>query len=399
VRLKFLRRLNKSIEGAFENLYVSQGFVVTHFSGSGFNNQIHQVLNSVAVARALNRTYCLPPFLRRKSDQEDSISKFTDFLEIFDSQNFEKFVLTETVELCSSLCEKSVDFIVNMSPNEISTQAYERQNVMRNMGFDTKLNELLEKKRFKDLGGLWTEWEIASDISSQLGLTKNIRCLELFQPFPAMKVIVNGNMKFLPSLLQFKSSIENTANQIAHELFNNRTYISVHWRFEHQKKGESKCRKRNLPAKGSGEACFVIFLKKQRATQRDYLNFGDCKNCEKYLQFIHLEDIGKFLNGYKISMGINDMYLASDADPSILKMVKKYVDFKITSDSKLGRKILEHESMEKISVIEQSLCVNGKAFVGTSYSTWTTTVWMLRTRKKYNQNLDTFLDFLGFEIE
>jgi len=48
------------------------GFIITHFSGSGFNNQLHQILNGLAIANALNRTYCLSPFLRRKSDESNA---------------------------------------------------------------------------------------------------------------------------------------------------------------------------------------------------------------------------------------------------------------------------------------------------------------------------------------
>ena len=121
------------------------------------------------------------------------------------------------------------------------------------------------------------------------------KCLELFQPFPAANLMVNGNMKILSASLQFSNSIEEKAKRIAENLFEDRSYISIHWRYEYQKKGESKCRKKNLKVRGLGDVCFVIFLKKQRSELKDYLNFGECRDCEKYLLFVHLEDLGNAL--------------------------------------------------------------------------------------------------------
>ena len=172
--------------------------------------------------------------------------------------------------------------------------------------------------------------------------------------------------------------------------------MSVHWRYEYQKRGESKCRKKSYPARGSGDVCFVIFLKKYRSTKRDYLNFGECKNCEKYLHHVHIDDVGIALQSSQTAYGVNDIYLASDADMNILDKARKYVNFKMTTDSGYGRSLLENKDMEMVSVIEQALCTHGKVFVGTSYSTWTTTVWMLRSQSKENINgIDGFLDFLN----
>ena len=104
----------------------SNEYVVTHFSGSGFNNQLHQVLNAVSISKALNRTFCLSPFLRRKSDETGGKSVTTHFEEIFEKSILGKVVNIETMHTCSSLCAGKLDFIVNMSPNKISKQAYDR---------------------------------------------------------------------------------------------------------------------------------------------------------------------------------------------------------------------------------------------------------------------------------
>ncbi|CAL6329269.1 unnamed protein product [Bathycoccus prasinos] len=374
--------------------YTSRGFVITHFSGSGFNNQIHQVLNGIAISKSLNRTYCLPPFVRRKSDEINSTVKFTDFIEIYDLHNIRKIVKIESMERCSSLCNNNVDFIVNMSPSQISAPSYNRQDIMKRMGFNTDFNSFWKNKRLKNLGNKWVDWHDESQVASELGYITE-KCLELFQPFPASKLIVDGSMRYVPSSLKLQKSIESTAKKIELELFANRPYISVHWRYEYQKRGESKCRKKSLPSKGSGDVCFVIFLKKYHSTKRDYLNFGECKNCEKYLRYVHIDDVGSALQSFQTASGVNDIYLASDADMKILKEVRKYVSFKMTMDSGFGRSVLENEDMEMVSVIEQALCAHGKAFLGTSYSTWTTTVWMLRSQSKENINqVDGFLDFL-----
>ena len=374
--------------------YNSSGYIITHFSGSGFNNQIHQILNGVAFARALNRTYCLPPFVRRKSDEINSRATLTDFSEIFDIHHFRKFVTLESIEICSSLCRNRVDFVINMSPNEMSVQGYERQNTMKLMGFDSKFSELVKFKRFKNLQKNWAEWYTELQVVSELKIQRE-KCLELFQPFPAANLIVNGNMKILSASLQFSNSIEEKAKRIAEDLFEDRRYISVHWRYEYQKKGESKCRKKNLKVRGLGDVCFVIFLKKQRSELKDYLNFGECRDCEKYLLFVHLEDLGSALVDFQTSMGGLEIYLASDAEPRVMEKLRKYIHFKTINDSKFGFNLLANESMEVLSAVEQGICALGENFIGTSYSTWTTTVWMLRSHLHGEQNrIHGFLEHL-----
>jgi len=295
------------------------------------------------------------------------------------------------------MCGKTIDFIVNMSPNSISKQGYERQLAMKSNGFETSMNDVIKAKRFKDLNKSWLEWNNIKQVQEQLGF-KNAACLELYQPFPASKLVTDGEFKRLPSFLKFSSSITAVATKIAAELFDNKQYISVHWRYEYQMKGESKCRKKILPSRGSGEICFVIFLKRHRSELRDFLNFGDCQDCHKYLQFVHLEDVGEVLSRFKVLSG-KEIYLASDADANILNKLRKIVDFKMISDSKSGLKILENESMEKISVIEQALCVQSEKFMGTTYSTWTTTVWMLRSKKfEDKEQIHGYLDLLSAGI-
>ncbi|CAL6330707.1 unnamed protein product [Bathycoccus prasinos] len=282
-----------------------------------------------------------------------------------------------------------------MSPVEITKLSYERQNAMVNIGFKTNFNKIVKERHILELGSSWLKWLNELDVQRQL-LPRSELCLELYQPFPASKIITDGELKFLPSTLKFARGITSVAEEIAFQLFNNNAYISVHWRYEYQLKGESKCKKRNLPIKGSGEICFVIFLKKEHSNTHDYLNFGNCIDCEKYLQYVRLEDVGSALLRFQAVTGIDEIFLASDADPRILKRVREYVDYKMISDSELGKRTIASESMERISVIEQALCAQGTEFVGTSYSTWTTTVWMLRAQIfPIRPRIFGFLDFLA----
>ena len=369
--------------------------MVTHFSGSGFNNQIHQFLNGLAVARALNRTYCLAPFVRRKSDEIDSKTKLTSLSEIFDLSSFSEIASIENIEKCIFLCEEKIGFIVNMSPVEITKLSYERQNAMANIGFKTNFNKIVKARHILELGSSWLNWLDEFDVQRQL-LSRSESCVELYHPFPASKIITDGELKFLPSTLKFSRELTSVSEEIAFQLFENKAYISVHWRYEYQLKGESKCKKKSLPVKGSGDICFVIFLKKVHSDPQDYLNFGSCIECEKYLQYVQLEDVGSALQHFQAATGINEIFLASDADPRVLKRVGEYVHYKMISDSELGRRTIASDSMEAVSVIEQALCARGTEFVGTSYSTWTTTVWMLRSPNfPRPKRIFGFLDFLA----
>lgn len=375
-------------------VYEPDGFIITHFSGSGFNNQVQQVLNGIALAISLKRTYCLPSFVRRKSDEVNSVAKLIEFPHIFDTRHLQNYVQIESITNCSSLCNRRIDSIINMSPNEITRESYERQNTMKLMGFDGEFNELRRSNIIEKLRPGWLAWASKSEVVSDLELN-NKRCIELFQPFPAAKIVVDGSMAMLHASLQFVNTINDKAARIAYELFGNRVFISVHLRYEYQVKGESKCRKKNLPMKGEGDTCFVIFLKKQRSTLKDYLNLGWCYDCEKYLLFVHLEDLGRALSKFQAVASVKDVYLASDADFKVIQKLKRYVDLKTFSDSELGLRMLQSANMEVVSAVEQALCVQGKHFIGTSYSTWTTTVWLLRKQKHEEQEgIDGFIEHL-----
>ena len=86
------------------------------------------------------------------------------------------------------------------------------------------------------------------------------------------------------------------------------------------------------------------------------------------------------INNFQSVHGGSEIYLASDANNAILRHLREFVNFKTFSDSETGKRMAAQEDMETISVIEQAICAAGNKFLGTSYSTWTTTVWMLRSR-------------------
>lgn len=374
----------------------SGGYIIPHFSGSGFNNQVQQILNSVAIARSLNRTYCLAPFLRRTSDESSILdSTTTNFQDIFSVENLSEFVSVASINTCSTVCDKEIDLIVNMSPIDISNSQYGRQNAMKNMGFLSGTTDTVASGSTIKLSRNWLKWSSDAEIKSKLG-SRGEKCMELYQPFPVAKIIVDGDMSYLPLALKFRDSIYGRAEEISRELFGGSQYISVHWRYELQPKGESKCRKRSLKSKGSGDTCFVVFLKRNRTDLKDYLNFGGCEDCEKFLQFVHIEDLGRAIKSYQKASGGLEIYLASDAPTSVLKKLGKIVPFKMLSDSSHGQALLRQESIEIISVIEQAICVQSKKFVGTSYSTWTSTVWMLRTQNfPSGSAIFGFLEFLS----
>ena len=378
-----------------QEMYESRGHLLVHFTGSGFNNQVHQVLNGIAIAKLLNYTYCMVPFVRRKSDEINSQPKLTYFSELFDINYLSSIVSLEPISDCRSYCDGNIDFVLNMSPDKLSKQAYNRQNIMANMGFNTNIDKLIQKNHVFDMDSKWLHWMDEVNVRESLP-SRNVKCLELFQPFPASNIITRGRMNFIPTYLKFSRAITTKAGKIVSELFDKKPYISVHWRQEYQPKGESKCRKKILPVKGAGDVCFVIFLKKRRASLKDYLNFGSCEECRKYLQFVRLKDIGNALRSFQVTTGIHEIFLASDADEVVLNKLRRYVDFKIFSDSETGRSMLASDDMESISVTEQSLCVQSAHFMGTSYSTWTTTVWLQRSRQlPSSKAIYGFLDFLS----
>lgn len=238
-------------------------------------------------------------------------------------------------------------------------------------------------------------WRDKSQVVSELGSNKK-RCLELFQPFPASNLVIDGSMAAVLDSLQFVNTITDKAEGVVRELFANRAYISVHLRYEYQQRGESKCRKKKMPIKGEGDTCFVVCLREKHVTLKDYLNLGDCFECEKYLLYVYLDDLGRAPSSFQASVKGIEIYLPSDADSKVIEKLRRRVHFKMISDSALGLRLLQSESMEVVSAIEQALCVRGKYFIGTSYSTWTTTVWLLREHGPEGKGgIDRFVEHLA----
>ena len=125
------------------------------------------------------------------------------------------------------------------------------------------------------------------------------------------------------------------------------------------------------------------------------LNFGSCASCNKFLQYVSTDDLIKAIMKVKRETRLENVYLATDCpDKKLIQFVINRTGAKVLEDSPHGRKVLTN-SIELRSAIEQGICVHGAEFVGTSYSTWSTVVWQLRSHNSTKRALLGMIDLLA----
>ncbi|XRB17751.1 O-fucosyltransferase family protein [Pseudoscourfieldia marina] len=355
----------------------TKSYLIVRYTGSGLNNQMFQLMNAMFLAKHSYRVLCLVPFVKRHSDKSKLGDSFEDFAKYFDINSY---VETAPIKTCAGACDGKIDHIFTMVGKHMPTHAqYDALGINKATGFTTNVDELAKHGSVTHLGNEpWTKWNITR-WRNELEQTEVAysRCVGVYVPFPFMDSILSdiAETNSLTSAIVFSERVKYHANRVTEELFGPDSFVAIHWRHEMQGSGESKCRSKAFPRVGKGELCFVRF----DCPGKTPMNVGSSHNCAKRLHYISVDNLVERAVRFAKSANVEKTFLASDCpDKGLLSSVVARAKITTIRDSTYGQWLLEHESAMMVSFVEQLICIRASNFMGTSYSTWTALVMLMR---------------------
>jgi hypothetical protein len=177
-------------------------------------------------------------------------------------------------------------------------------------------------------------------------------------------------------------NVRNAVKQVQKNIFHGAPYISIHWRFE-----ETKCAGfgrgigfgrslNNSPTKVSKQ----IYIRKS-GKHADLCFFAGplprfLGKKGIWLRIVTKGDVVAWIKQFMEERRITNLYLATDCDdPKLLQWIKTRTGAKTKSDieSILSRFVSVHDN-DIVSRIEQQICSESSIFLGTSMSSWTSSV-------------------------
>lgn len=401
------------------------GYIVVHYTGSGLNNQVMQLLNGMFLARQSARALCLMPFVRRRSEKGrgEPFERFERYMNVIG------YASSATTEECASACGKAIGHMFTMVGAQPPTDAqHDALRIRKDAGFTRSkgVESMRSSGALTHLGDqAWGRWGAARWRQEfARPAVASSRCVELYVPFPLMDSLEADKTELMRVMngLAFSAAVRRTADRVVLQLFGRDRYAAVHWRHEWQANGESKCRTGSLPREGNGKLCFVHLGCRGKPSP---LNIGSSSGCTRKLRMISPRDMvdkirdrttlkskneqessGQLTNAAPLRRSFaainrqhggvrgkldlvprieyvhaeaRNAYLATDCpDASLLERVAASARLLTLRNCSAGRRLLEAQSSMMVSFVEQQICIKASAFIGTSYSTWTAVVALFR---------------------
>ena len=206
--------------------------------------------------------------------------------------------------------------------------------------------------------------------------------------FPCISVL--GTVSTMPKeflqwsrALKVSQNIRNAVNQVQQDFFFGEPYISTHWRFE-----ETKCagfgrgigfgrslKKRSIPKINN-----QLYIRKSD-TKADLCFFaGPLPTFSRkkgiWLRLVSRDAVVKWIKWFMELRENTNIYLATDCDDlKLLQWIKTRTGAKTRSDiESILSQFVSVLDNDVVSRIEQQLCSESSIFLGTSMSSWTSSV-------------------------
>ena len=372
----------KELNRTFDDTLVG-GVLIPFIRGQGLNNQLWEYRSAAIIARATGRVLCLEPFHRFYLQKRGR--KFIPFLELFDVNSLRKFVRVSNN--CAMMCEKKVHRHIELVSKPVL-------NIKHRKPFPIvdwrpgSLKLFLESTHFQFLSATSTaiininsldqgvKFDSLKDIKEALFNYSTDKCVSIMASTP-----------FLPDeyllwtrALNVNQNIKNAVFQIKKNVFNDKPYIAIHWRFE-----ETKC-----AGIGRGIGFGRSFEKvdknskqisMRKSDERADLCFfaGPVPNSSKssiWLRLVSKNAIVNWIKRLKQEKNIENVYIASDCnDPALMQWIKYKTGAKMKADIEtILSRFVSLEDNDIVSRIEQQICTTSSIFAGTSMSSWTSSV-------------------------
>jgi hypothetical protein len=218
------------------------------------------------------------------------------------------------------------------------------------------------------------------DIEKVLSSYASDQCISILGTTP----ILSREFLEWSRVLKVNENIKSAVTQIKRDIFRNESFLSIHWRFE-----ESKCNGFGRGI-GSGRSIrrskFAPISSKELQVRKSDNHADLCffagplpsKLAMKgvWLRLVSKTAVLKWIKGIMKERNIGNVYIATDCtDHKLLQWIK----FKTGAMTKSNiepilSRFVSPEENDVISRIEQQICTESSVFLGTSMSSWTSSV-------------------------
>mmetsp|Transcript_32580 Transcript_32580/g.71196 ORF Transcript_32580/g.71196 Transcript_32580/m.71196 type:complete len:443 (-) Transcript_32580:259-1587(-) len=387
----------------------STQYLIPQLTGLGLNNQLWDYQAAAALAKATGRVLCLVPFLRfylSKGGQPR-----IPYEHIFDPDELDKYTRVRDMKGCTLACAGVLDRFYSFHGDAFSSKGGKENTHLKAFRQNTKFRANLPEKpiHINDTSvlGAASVSELSRNIASVI--EKDDLCIGVVTTYFAS---MPSEHRKIADYFISAPYIREAASKAIELLFGKEEFLAIHWRFE-----ETKCRdigsllpgdrsvtsagfdkdqvqkEKGLPIVGTGPLCFFSTL----TTLKD--NFGG-QGKERPLRLVLTtqDEIVRAIQEQMEQTGIKKVYLATDVDPTrgkpLLKFLHEKTHMKMFKDLPTGwNKKLDFNQQDVISRVEQEICSSSSRFLGTSTSSWTTTVSEIRETRGVGA-LDTMLDHI-----
>lgn len=368
----------------------------------GPNNQFEGFLESVFLAIKLNRTLCIPPFFKHKTDELNQ--SIAAKLRI-DKEVLSKFVSICTEEEIPTKCPKVSALWMGSSNIACGLPLQKRYNVFIQM---TKLEQFYSASQCQPLSGIPTypkiidgKFQIRSTSQADLEETFNDKdsgsCVVWFFPFHTITNFRSAVMSHLlhkndggdrqlamnvVKYVQRPQAIRELVAKFLLEKAGKRPIIAVHWRYDQQD--------------------WLLHCDRLPDGQAD----KSCRNVAQMLDNPELaaDNFRIFLRGVKNSLKTDlAVYIAAPLDEKIMSSKLLSAINEIGEMALNGNDLLpyiaaagypEEEIHDVLSTSEQELCYQAHVFLYSQISTWSFNL-VYQRRVDGRSSIDNFYVFGG----
>ena len=374
----------------------SNTYLIPFISGQGLNNQLWEYRSAAIIAKATGRRLCLEPFHRFYL--QDTGSKFIPFEDLFDEKSLERFVLIATRKECAQKCENSIHRhleLITKNASKImkrkriadwrpgSLELFYRSTGFQYLPFPDFINVNATD------GGV--RFDSLENIEKALSGYAGDRCISTLGTTPIL------SQEFLEwsRVLKVNQNIKNAVEQIKTKIFHDKPFISIHWRFE-----ESKCAGfgrgigfgrsiESIQSKIGAQMKNKKIQVRRSDTEADLCFFAGplpskVASTGIWLRLVSKMAVANWIRQVKKERNIDNVYIATDcSDQTLLQWIKRKTG--AMTKSNIEPVISHFVSLQEndiISRIEQQLCTESSLFLGTSMSSWTSSVIEERFRNR-----------------
>mmetsp|Transcript_13894 Transcript_13894/g.23504 ORF Transcript_13894/g.23504 Transcript_13894/m.23504 type:complete len:430 (+) Transcript_13894:235-1524(+) len=377
----------------------STQYLIPQLSGLGLNNQLWDYTAAAALAKATDRVLCLVPFLRFYLSKEGRPR--IPYEELFDPDVLNEYTRVREMKGCALACASVLDRFYSFQSDVFETKTGKEQTHLKAFRQSTKFRANLPENPIfindTTIVEVTSMQELRDNIPSVID-TKDLCVGVVTSSFHLMETENREITKYFVSA----PSIQQAASHAIETLFRAEKFVAIHWRFE-----ETKCRgvgsllpeDRSVPREGFNRE-EMSKAKGLPIVGTGPLCFFSARNSSRSLVLTSQADIVRAIQKHMQQHDIQRAFLATDVDPgqgkSLLRHLQdKIKHLKLLKDLPSGwAKKVDFKQQDIASRVEQEICSRATRFLGTSTSSWTTTVSDTRQNRGQDVSRDTHLDFI-----